>query len=287
MSEASQNKTSLILLGLGAALGLGLAAASLFTVSSRTSSDLPPGVAARVNETSISMEDYGRALTAFEADRRGASSPQERAFVLDRLIEEELLVQRGITIGLSDNDRSVRSALVQSMISTITAENTARSFDDAELGEFYAKNTALFAGSPRLRVRLYRFTGEQQAQETSARLSGGEPIDRIAKDISIKPDLLVPDALLPPHKLRQYVGPTAMQVALRLEPGEFSQALNLTGASVLMQMIDKQYTDVPAFEDIKVQVEMAYRKYRDDEALRDYLNWLKKQADIKRTSTDE
>jgi hypothetical protein len=109
----------------------------------------------------------------------------------------------------------------------------------------------------------------------------------ISREISIKPDPFVPDGLLPLHKLREYIGPTAMQAAQRLAPSDFSQPLSINGSAGILQLIDRQFTQVPAFEDIEPQVEMAFRKDRDDRSLRDYLSWLKKQADITRASTDK
>src|SRR5262245_15749646 len=95
------------LLGLGAALGPALATFDLLTVGDALT-PTPEGVAS-VNGTAIREEDYERALAAFASDRRSPVEAGDRRHVLDRLIDEELLVQRGLDLGFSRSDRRVRA----------------------------------------------------------------------------------------------------------------------------------------------------------------------------------
>ena len=110
------------LLGLGAAAGLTLAASSLLSGPGRNAGELPEGAVARVNDAIIRNEEYARLLAALASDRRNPLTEEDRRRLLDRLIEEELLVQRARELGVDRLDRRVRSILVSAMIDSIVAE---------------------------------------------------------------------------------------------------------------------------------------------------------------------
>src|SRR5262249_60782483 len=91
--------------------GCAPAAAGLVDPAVTSGHALPPGAAARVNDALVSADDYARSLDALERDRRGGAVPSDRRLVLDRMIDEELLVQRGLELGLARQDARVRRDL--------------------------------------------------------------------------------------------------------------------------------------------------------------------------------
>ena len=93
------------LLGLGAAVGLGAAAFGLLLPSEKTQTPLAEDVVAIVNGDMILRDDYLRLLAGFERDSRNPIDENIRQHVLDRMIEEELLVQRALDLGLAQVDR--------------------------------------------------------------------------------------------------------------------------------------------------------------------------------------
>ncbi|MDH4253203.1 MAG: SurA N-terminal domain-containing protein, partial [Gammaproteobacteria bacterium] len=78
---------------------------------------LPPAAVARVNERVITADQLERAIA-----RLPAVPPDEadnaRQWMLQRLLEDELLVQRGIALGLPESDLTVRDAIVQSLVAS-------------------------------------------------------------------------------------------------------------------------------------------------------------------------
>ncbi len=56
----------------------------------------------------------------------------DRSLVLQRLIDEELLIQHGITSGLIRTDMAVRSAALESVLAGLMIEIEASSGDGAE-----------------------------------------------------------------------------------------------------------------------------------------------------------
>jgi len=96
----------LLLLSAGACAGLALAVAGL--VAPPETPRLPEGAVAAVNGSLVRSADYERALEALAADRRDALGASEKRHVLDRLVDEELLVQRAFELGLARQDRRAR-----------------------------------------------------------------------------------------------------------------------------------------------------------------------------------
>ena len=91
----------------------------------------PPAVAS-VNHQQIRLAEYQRALGMFASDKRELLTEDDRSLVLQRLIDEELLIQHGITSGLIRTDMAVRSAALESVLAGLMIEIEASSGDGAE-----------------------------------------------------------------------------------------------------------------------------------------------------------
>jgi hypothetical protein len=124
------------LLALAAAAGIaGGALAATFARPGRGA--LPAGAIAAVNGVPIRSDDFERALELYAADRRTPLGEADRAHVLGRLIDEELLVQHGLASGLLDSERSLRELVVRAMVDSIAAESASRAPGADELRALY------------------------------------------------------------------------------------------------------------------------------------------------------
>ena len=105
---------------LAAGAAAGLLVAAIGVIGERPSADdLPPGAVARVGDALIRAEEYERLVAGLQSDRRSPVDAKLRRHVLDRMIDEELLVQRAVELGLVDVDRRVRANLTSAMIQSI------------------------------------------------------------------------------------------------------------------------------------------------------------------------
>ena len=89
-------------------------------------------VVAWVNGTAIGKIQYIQALELLSLERRSPINDQDRSLILNRLIEEELLVQKAIQDGALRNDLDVRQRTLQTMLDSIQSESIARYGDDGE-----------------------------------------------------------------------------------------------------------------------------------------------------------
>jgi hypothetical protein len=200
MASEQTNRRALLLLAAGSIVGILLGIATAFPRSGSDAGALPDDAIALVNGRPISEEEYTRAVALLASDKRTGVTDADRAHVLNRLIEEELLVQRGIESGLVDSDRTVRQAITQAMLAAVVAESVSAQPAEEVLRAFYAEHPSLFARS-----------GPAVGDKVVAGGTAGEP---------------------------------------------------------------------PAFEEIREQVEAVYLRRARDDALREYLQWLRSEATV-------
>jgi hypothetical protein len=242
-----------------------------------------PAVIARVNGSAIGAREFEQAVERLASDKRNPLADADRAHVLERMIEEELLVQRGVEIGLLQSDRAVRAALVSALIDAVVADAGSAQPDEDELRAFYRQNAGYFARPARLHVRQIFFRGPhalERAEAARARLDAGEAFDAV-RESQGDPDLTgLPDAPIPPAKLRDYLGPALAGAAAGLEPGSTSGPLTSPAGVHLLQLVAAEAAVAPPFESVREQVEAELRRRAGDRALREYLDELRASAEI-------
>ena len=283
------SRRAVFLLGLGAALGAALAAAGLVGGGHSGGGALPADVVARINGTAIRTEDYERAVAALAGDRRDGADVEQRRHVLDRLIDEELIIQRGLELGLARQDPKVRADLTAAVIASIVSEQADLQPSDAELERFYDEQRDFFVQPGRIRVRgIFRrvATGGDdaaalaQSQAAAQRLRAGEPFGAVRAALGDPEIAPLPDALLPQTKLMDYLGPTAVRGAVTLAVGEVSEPLRSNGGYYVLQMVERQADGARPFVDIRPQVLEEYRRRAGERALRAYLDDLRARAAV-------
>lgn len=284
----SAQRRARALLALGVGTGLVLAVANL--LGGGASHALPPDAVAVVNGVAIARDDYVRALGALAADRRTPLADADRRRVLERLIDEELLLQRGLALGLVRRDRSVRAPLVAATIELLgrsPAEPTP-----AELAAFYDAHRDWFARPGRLRVRQVFVgapspeTAEAAAARAAAaarRLRAGEPFATVRAALGDQEVTPIPDALLPATKLREYVGETAARTALDLPPAAISDPVRSGMGFHVLQVVEREEPTVPPLEEITGLVRAELRRRGDETALGQALDRLRTEADVRTT----
>ncbi len=282
------------LFALGATLGLALATGSLLLPGSGERSELPTNVVAAINGEAIRVQDYERALAALATDRRNEVGEVEKRRILDRLIEEELLIQHAIELGLMRSDRRVRADLVSALIQSVVSEATTLEATGAQIEAFYEENLDYFTQPGRVRTRqiLVRL-GEsrsaekalEHAREITRRLRAGEPFVEVKTELGDREVARLPDSLLPPMKLREYLGPTAARTVLALEPGAVSDPVRTAGGLRVLQVLEREAERTPPLREIRAEVLVEYRRQAGDRALRSYLDELRARAEIQIVET--
>ena len=283
MSNKSFINTILVL---GIIIGVSLASISLIKrVNFETAGDW----VANIEGAKITKEKYLLQLEGLRSDKRSPLTQKDKEFVLERMIEEELLIKRALDMGMLRTNPMARGTIVQQMINRIISDNDMLEVSETELNEFFNNNLGFFTNANRLRVKQIYFqdqedgttTSSQKAKQAFDKLLSGDTFEE-TKSLGTQTALQVPDTLMTLSKVREYLGPSLMLIAGKLEPGEFTSPKRVSGGYKIIYLVDKENSKTPDLADIKNQVISEFKKRRDDQSLRNYLEDLKSWYDISR-----
>ncbi|RLA33373.1 MAG: hypothetical protein DRR11_05620 [Gammaproteobacteria bacterium] len=262
-------------LALGAIAGLIMAGYG-FLRQAEVGDDLPDSAVARVNDALISRDNYERALARFAAEAGEPAAAETRGWLLERLIDEELLVQRGLDLGMAQSDGEVRNAIANSLIASVTAEADAASPSDEELEQYLADHADRFSFIAKVAVEGWQTDDEAVAQEFISGLrDNGEPV--IIDAIRTIPDL--PAALMPIEILRDYLGPGIAATTAEMPVGS-SAIFARRGRWIVVRVTKKESAVVTDLNSIRNRVIIDYRRNLADETLQQYLDGLRDKAKV-------
>jgi parvulin-like peptidyl-prolyl isomerase len=287
-TRSSNRNIPPILLAVGALSGILLAAFGLLESTGFPETD---GVA-QVNQTVIKQDTYDRLLSALESDKRSPLTEEDRQNVLDRLVDEELLVQRGVELGFLELNSTVRNTLVQAVTTSVVTGNELNLPTESELALFYQENSAFFTQPPRLQLQQISFARKGKSARVRAdaaiqQLTSGVAFSQVKTALGDPVHFDIPDTLLPGAKLREYIGPTLLEVALELAPGDFSEPNQVQDNLVIMRLVDRVDAKTPTLSSIRRQVESEYQRRNQEQEFRDYIQWLRNRADISTRESDD
>ena len=276
------------ILGIGLIIGTLLAASAVVEKNNITDQNW----AAKIEDQLIPYERYQMQLEGLARDKRSPLTNQDKEYVLERMIEEELLIKRAIDLGMLENNPMARGTIVQQMIKNIVTEGSRIEPQENELIEFFQENIGFFTKANRLRVRQIFFSQDDfgdeafvKANDAFVRLNKGENFEEVAISGS-KSALKIPDTLMNLSKVREYIGPSLMREAQLLKPGYSSAPNKVSGGYKIIYLVDREDAIQPEYFNIRSAVLSEFLKRRDDQSLRKYLDNLKKWYDVTRNIKD-
>lgn len=211
---------------------------------------VPDDAIALVGDTPVSRAAWAQALAAVEAERPGhTDDPTARADVLERLVDEALLVEQGVEMGLPGTDPRSRALLATAVLDLWAAEVDEEPSPD-ELAAFRAAHGDTLRSPDRLVM-----TATWQDAE-------GAPID---------PPLPVPGGPQRPDRLAELVGRPAVAAVSALEPGETTAPVPSNGAFVRLTL-DARAPGAPADDAVVAE---AWRAAQEEAHVRARLDALR------------
>ncbi len=272
------------ILGIGLIIGILLAALAIVEKNNITDQNW----AAKIEDQLIPYERYQMQLEGLAKDKRSPLTNRDKEYVLERMIEEELLIKRAIDLGMLENNPMARGTIVQQMIKNIVTEGSRTEPQENELIEFFQENIGFFTKANRLRVRQIYFSKDdfgdevvEKAKDAFIRLNKGENFEEVALSGS-KSALKIPDTLMNLSKVREYIGPSLMREAQLLKPGYSSAPNKVSGGYKIIYLVDREDATQPEYSNIRSTVLSEFLKRRDDQSLRKYLDNLKNWYDVTR-----
>ena len=256
---------------------------------------------ATVNGESISEEQFLKYAINLGANLDSEEDINILELLLERMIEEELLVQRGIELSLHKNDIEVRKTIIQQVIAfIIQVEDTQP--DEEELINYFQKNINKYKPTELIHVNSIFV----ESNNEGSILLGSEYDFKSQKDLfdkiysqlnfksfsEVKNEFNQPQIVELPNKTinlkdcRLYLNNKVCNEIILLENEEISQPIFYQNGYFIFQMIEKKRAEIDDnfFEKVRDKVLFDYLNQKDDQKLIDYIKYLKNNADIKKYS---
>lgn len=289
MSEPADDRIARLLLAAGAIAGIALAGFGVVR-SGGGDGAAPADAIALVNGQALSRENFARFVAAIASERRSTTlDANEQRRLLDRMIDEELLLQRGIALGLDRYEPSARGAIVSALVASVTADAETGEPDEAALRSFYAANTQRFGSGPRLAVDVAfvavagraEALARERAEALARRLRAGEDFAAVAGELGDKMLAQLPPGALDLDTLRDYLGPTAARSAAELAVGEVAGPVRGSAGYFVVVLRERRAEEAAPFESVREQVRAEYLRGRGEAALSEYLSGMREEARIR------
>tara|TARA_B100001027_G_scaffold60324_1_gene40739 strand:+ start:416 stop:1327 length:912 start_codon:yes stop_codon:yes gene_type:complete len=256
---------------------------------------------ATVNGESISEEQFLKYAINLGANIDSEDDINILELLLERMIEEELLVQRGIELSLHKNDIEVRKTIIQQVIAFIIQVEDAQP-DEEELINYFQKNINKYKPTELIHVNSIFV----ESNNEGSILLGSEYDFKSQKDLfdkiysqlnfksfsEVKNEFNQPQIVELPNKTinlkdcRLYLNNKVCNEIILLENEEISQPIFYQNGYFIFQMIEKKHAEIDGnfFEKVRDKVLFDYLNQKDDQKLIDYIKYLKNNADIKKYS---
>ena len=273
----------------GTAAGIALAGFGLLRSGDVEAID-SDGAVAVVNGRPLSREAFARFVGAVARERRVVNlGPEGERRLLDRMIDEELLLQRGIDLDLPRIEPTARRSIVAALIASVAADAELVEPDVDELRAFHSENPDRFTRQGRLDLRAAFVDASRRpdaaalrtAREIERRLRAGEDFESVRRELADAPVAPLPEGLLPPETVRQYLGPLAATTASRMKPGEVSEPQRASAGYHVLMLRDRVPGELIPLSESRGEVRAEYLRRRGDAALREYLDGLRDSGDVR------
>jgi parvulin-like peptidyl-prolyl isomerase len=287
----------MVLLALGALLGLAIAGYGLFTAKGTRSRSVPPEDLALVNNRPILRSDFMTQVQTEFATPFAESLPEQRAKVLKDMVAEELQVQRGLEIDLPSFDPDVRNALVAGVQLEVTADVMAQQPTDQELRAYYEAHKDRYVGEGVLRIRdlvaksgaAAAATAEQamaNAQQAVTALRAGMTVEQAVQRYRLEDSgALMAAGRVDTGEIFEFAARAKLAreiyaAAATLQGGQVSEPIRQNDGAHVVLMIEHR---MPVREDYAAAADQVWTDYKNEAQARvreANVRYLRSRADI-------
>ena len=248
--------------------------------SNKNFSSLPNDVVATVNDKIIPSERYQTVIQLIENDKRDGLTDIDRKMALERIIEEELLVQYAYQNGFLEADDLLRKSIVRSVVDSIVEQSVSVIPDKNILRDFYQDNIPVFTLDEQYRIVI--LSSQDRSDITAAKQIWQQSYDiqKLENEIESIRQLEIPSGFISKLRLGTLIGPLLREVVLSIRIGETSKPIETIYGYSIVTLIDKKNKIVPEYSEIQEVVLQEFRRRQREDILDELLIDLKRQSDI-------
>jgi parvulin-like peptidyl-prolyl isomerase len=279
-------RRSMVLLASGAIIGLILAGYGLFTAKGTRSRTVPPEAVALVNQRQILRSDFMTQAQAQFAVPFAQTSMAQRQQTIEAMVDEELMMQRGLEIDLPSYDPDVRNALVAGVELEVTADVLAQQPTPDQLRAYYDQHKDRYSSEGVMQLRDLVATGKDSATRAAEDLHHGRPLEAVIKQYGLKDSGRLMDAGhidtgdIFQFAVRAKLDEALYQAAAPLKSGEVSEPVTLSDGAHLIVMIQHRLPVPQTFEQASDRVWSDLKKEAQAKVQAANLAYLRSRADI-------
>ena len=272
------NQSKLLLLA--SIIGTFLAIYSIMETNKNFSS-LPDNIIATVNDKIIPSDKYQTVINLIQNDKRDELTKADREMALDRIIEEELLVQYAYKNGFLEADDLLRKSIVRSVVDSIVEQALSVVPAEQDLLKFYEVNRQTFAIDEKYRVVILSSQNRSDIDEGKLIWQSNYDLTLLRQTFKSIDRLDIPTGFISKIRLGTLIGPLLRDKVLSLQVGETSETLKTIYGYSIVTLVDKKDRVIPEFKEISEIVLQEYKRQQREEILEELLKDLKRQSDIK------
>ncbi len=255
---------------------------SLNSVIFETNFQLDQAIA-RVGEKEISRQRFEEIIKVLDDQSNSELTLEKKNLIREKLIDEELLIQRAIELDLVRNDSLVKGNVIQTMFQYIINSNELVEPSEAELREYFSKEKNYFSSGRRYKLKNYTFRNLNDA-ETAINLLNQSNLESFLKLVETESAIDLPNVFLTPQKIRDYLGPKVLEELPNLEKGDFSNIFEINEVPSIVICIDILLDNNPKFEEIIEQIKNKFIRDREDSLVKEYIENLRNFYEIEKYS---
>jgi hypothetical protein len=280
--STSESRRTLALGAIGAVLGLLLAGYALFTAKGGKLDVIPPEDVALVNGRPILRSDFVTQIQLETGVAFTETSAEDRRRVLDEMIDEELLVQRGLEVDLAASDPDARGALVAGVNLQVDAEVLATPPDEAALRDYFSRHQDRYAidGAMDLRDFILPADAGPAAAAAVAAIRQGMSLDAAAAAFGLTESGKIGHGDNYDFGVKAKLGDRLYAAAADLADGRIADPVADAGAIHLLYMIKRQPIIPLDFASARDRVWQDFQRDARARVERANLDFLKSRADI-------
>jgi parvulin-like peptidyl-prolyl isomerase len=286
---------SMILLASGAMIGLVIAGYGLFNAKGARTHAVPPEAVALVNQRQILRSDFMTQTQTQFVLPFAQTTREQRHMVLEDMINEELVVQRGLEIDLPSYDPDVRNALVAGVELEVTADVLSQQPTPRELRAYYEQHKDKYSteGVMQLRDLLAKTDASLPVAAAQAKslaavtaLRRGQSLDAVIKKFELVDSGRFIDAGhadtgdIFQFALRAKLDDALYQATLALHDGEVSDPVPESDGVHVIVMIKHRFPVQQTLEEASNQVWTDVKKEAQANVRSANLTFLRSRADI-------
>jgi PPIC-type PPIASE domain len=245
---------------------------------------VPAGYIALVNQKGILTSDFMAQTAAVTGKPFEQTTRAERSKTLHDMIDEELLVQRGVLLDLPETTTEVRDVMTAAVNAQAEAASKATPPTDAQLMSYYDAHRASYSTTGTMQVRdlLLRVGGYQNANQSTSqaltdaadalyRLRAGTPVEQVMQHFGFVDSGRADADEVLDFAAKLHLGTKLFPIAAALSDGEISEPVVDTDGVHLLIMQRRQPPRVSDFASVRPKLYNDYvesvAKRAQDEAL--------------------